>query len=496
MEITINNKRIIDFLEKNDINIEVFMLKNIDFYEYVLSSINENNTAQILPYILTQSNLINSLIEKQNKMESNIEIVKNDKIVIMTEVEKIRNDNTNNIKDIQNMILKNNVEYIDKTNNIMSDLEKTINSSNNKDMNDIINNFDKRLIENNNYLLTNTKETILNIGLNNDKDIKTLSKDIELITNKSFKEIKEHIDKIKDNSPKEFQEYFNQITQNNNNVIQNIRDIIFNEFNNIKSCIDDTKSSVNNISNIFLHKNSSNKGKMSENILESLLSQRFPNYIINRTSSESHSGDFILKTDNKPDILIENKDYEKNVNTEEINKFLRDIKENDICGILISQNSGISTKNNFSIEINDNNILMYIHNCNYDMDKINFALDIIYSLHDYISKNKIDDKNSIDNDTFQNIQKEYLEFIKNRNDIINMLNNSIKHLRKMDLISIKTILEKYNNKLPTITSNCFTCSECNKIFSSIPSLSAHKKKHFNEKKKIEDKKEDKDIIEF
>ena len=486
MELKLTNKRITDFITKYDIDIEIFLLKNIDFYEYVLSSINENNTAQILPYILTQNNLINNLIEKQNKMESNIEIVKNDKVIIMTEVEKLRNDNTNNIKDIQNIILKNNVEYINTTSSIINELEKTINSSNTKDVNNIMNNFEKRLIENNNYLLSNTKETILNISTNNDKDFKSLSKDIELITNKSFTEIKDHIDKLKQNSPKEFEEYFNKFNDKNNNIILHIREILSNEFNNIKSCMDDTKSSVNDITNVFLHKNSSIKGKMSENILETLLSKRFPNYIIDRTSSEPHSGDFILKTDNKPDVLIENKDYEKNVNTDEINKFHRDVKENNMCGILISQNSGISTKNNFSIEINDNNILMYIHDCQYDMDKINFALDIIYSLYDYVSKNKNTNKNNIDDITFQNIQKEYLEFIKNRNDIIYTLNLSIKNLKKMDLLSIKSILEKYSNNLPNITSDSFTCLECNKIFSSISGLSAHKKKHLNEKKKIEE----------
>jgi hypothetical protein len=482
MELTINNKRITDFIKKYDIDIELFLLKNIDFYEYVISSINDNNTSQILPYILNQNNLINNLIEKSNKFESkldfNIELIKNDKAILMTEVEKLRNENTNNIKDIQNIILKNNVEYINTTSNIINDLEKTINSSNSKDITNIMNNFEKRLIENNNFLLTNTKEIILNVNTNNDKDILSLSKDIELITNKSFKEIKEYIDKIQCNFPKEFEVYFNSF---NNNIFQ-FKDSLFNEFNDIKSC-------VNNISNVFLHKNSSNKGRISENVLEVLLSNRFPSSVIIRTTNDSHSGDFILKNDNKPDVLIENKDYDKNVNTDEIIKFHRDIKENNICGILVSQNSGISTKHNFSIEIINNKILMYIHNCNYDMDKINFALDIIYSLYDYVDNNKNDDKNTISDDTFINIQKEYMEFIKNRNDIINSLNLSIKNLKKMDMNNIKNILEKHTNNLPNITSDSFTCPECNKIFTSVSSLAAHKKKHYNQLKKNENKNE-------
>lgn len=503
MEITINNTRIIDFFKTNDtINIETFLLKNIDFYEYVLSSINDNNTSQILPYILSQSNLLTQLVEKQNKMEQNIEMVKDNKNSLMIEVEKLRNDNISNIKDIQNMILQNNVNYTNKTKELINDMEKSIKSDNN--YKDIINNFEKRLMENNNYLLTSTKETILSINSNSNKDIQSLTKDIEILTNKSFQEIKDQINLIKEKSPKEFEDYFEKVIQNvitqefnnsrNNSdnttkthidlLQNNLSDMFNTKFNNISTSIDDTKNTINNVSNKLL--NSSHKGKISENILEILLSKTFPTYIIERTSSDPHLGDFILKTVNKPDILIENKDYDKNVNTDEVKKFLRDITENSVCGILVSQNSGISTKNNFEIDFIDNNIIIYIHNCNYDMDKIQLALDIIYTLYDFISKNENDDKNFINEDTFNSIKDEYFTFIKNRNDIISSLNLSIKNVKKMDISSLKNAVERHNNTLSTITSDNFICKDCNKIFITNASLAAHKKVHFYERKKLEE----------
>lgn len=203
MEFTTNNTRIIDFFKTNDtVNIETFILKNIDFYEYVLSSINDNNTSQILPYILSQSNLLTQLVEKTNKMEQNIEMVRDNKVSLMNEVEKLRNDNISNIKDIQNMILQNNVDYTNKTKELINDMEKSIKSDNN--YKEIINNFDKRLIENNNYLMTSTKETILTINSSSNKDIQSLTKDIEIMTNNSFKEIKDQINLIKEKSPKKF----------------------------------------------------------------------------------------------------------------------------------------------------------------------------------------------------------------------------------------------------------------------------------------------------
>ncbi|MEO9258021.1 MAG: hypothetical protein ABI207_06540 [Crocinitomicaceae bacterium] len=535
MNFSTENKRIIEFFNRNvDIDFDVFMLKNIDFYEYVLSSIKENNTAQILPYILSQNQLL-------NEMFKNIEIVKDNKISLLNEVEKIRNDGCNNTKDIQNMILQNNVEYTRKTKEMLCDLEKSMNSSEESYYKDIINNFDKRLIENNNSLMSSTKETILSINSNSNKDIQSLTKDIEIITNKSFNEIKDQIDIIKEKSPKEFESYFdkirlelknysNEFVKNDSEIMKKIQEIITNEFNNVKNnvdnktknhidnlhhnisdvfnnfkvnfnemsnAIDETKSSVNNISNIFLHKNSSNKGKVSENVLEVLLCKRFPTYIVQRTSSDSHAGDFILKTEGKPDILLENKEYDRNVNTEEIIKFYRDINENNMCGILVSQNSGISTKPNFSVEFKENNnILLYIHNCNYNMDTIQQAIDVIYSFHEFSLANNNIEKNYIDQNKLNHIKQDYMTFIKNRSDIVSSLNIAIKIAKKIDMDSIKSIIEQSALKdiSPSSTVCTYEISDgvfCNQFFATEQSLSAHKKKHSNEKKK---KKEEETLV--
>ena len=65
---------------------------------------------------------------------------------------------------------------------------------------------------------------------------------------------------------------------------------------------------------------------------------------------QSASCDFLLKRENKPTILFENKDYSRNANPEEVKKFIRDINERNQHGIFLSQNSGITTKHNFQIE--------------------------------------------------------------------------------------------------------------------------------------------------
>ena len=48
-------------------------------------------------------------------MEENLEIVKDNKNLLMNQVSQLRNDNVNSIKDVQNLILQNNVDYTNKT---------------------------------------------------------------------------------------------------------------------------------------------------------------------------------------------------------------------------------------------------------------------------------------------------------------------------------------------------------------------------------------------
>jgi len=66
MDLHINNSKILDFFRNHsNIDPQTFIASSIDFYEFVLSSISQNNTSQILPYILSQNNLLNNLVIAQ-----------------------------------------------------------------------------------------------------------------------------------------------------------------------------------------------------------------------------------------------------------------------------------------------------------------------------------------------------------------------------------------------------------------------------------------------
>lgn len=69
----------------------------------------------------------------------------------------------------------------------------------------------------------------------------------------------------------------------------------------------------------------------------------------------------MVKRNNKPIILLENKSYQNPVSKEEVVKFLRDIEYQNYCGIMLSQTSNISTKENFQIDIVNNNVVLYVN---------------------------------------------------------------------------------------------------------------------------------------
>ena len=93
--------------------------------------------------------------------------------------------------------------------------------------------------------------------------------------------------------------------------------------------------------------NSSFKGALGEAELETVLTQMFPSGEVVNTSCTKASCDFLLRRSNKPNIMLENKVYHRNVDPLEVDKFIRDVDEMKTNAIFLSQHSGISRKNNF-----------------------------------------------------------------------------------------------------------------------------------------------------
>lgn len=235
------------------------------------------------------------------------------------------------------------------------------------------------------------------------------------------------------------------------------------------------KQTIND--HILSTKTSSRKGDLSENKLLPILSQIFPtdDIIHNGSGKQAHCCDYsIIRSSNK-NILVENKDYIGNIGPDNIKKFIDDIERNNCHGIFISQQSGISGKENYKIDIHKGNVLVYLHNVNYDGSKIRAAVEIIDQLSERL--NEIDlDENSISKDDLDTINVEFNNFIESKENIIKMVND----FQKRVVTSIKQLnlscLEKYlTNKYAHMKSFDFLCEYCNKGWDSRRALAAHKK---------------------
>ena len=235
--------------------------------------------------------------------------------------------------------------------------------------------------------------------------------------------------------------------------------------------------------------NSSSKGKISENILFNILQSIYPTAEINSVGGTKETGDIMLIRKDKPTILFENKNYDKNVVQEEVKKFLRDVELQNCCGIMLAQHYGITNKDNFEIEMNNNNVLVYLHRVEYDADKIKAAVDII----DHFKSKMIDinkttgDDITIDKDVLDEINKEYQMFVANKLSHI----KTIKDYQQRLLTQVEEIkipnLENFLSKLYAYSSKEDICTYCNYVAKNPRALIAHYrgcnlKKQFDNKK--------------
>ena len=225
------------------------------------------------------------------------------------------------------------------------------------------------------------------------------------------------------------------------------------------------------------YNNSSLKGQIAENHIEELLSCIYPSSNITKTVKESRSGDLILNRRNMEPILFEIKNYSSNVPINEINKFIRDINEHNMSGIMISISSGIANKNNFQIDITkNNNICIYVHNMNYDREILKLSIDIIDNLGPKLKQHKGDI--TISPETIEQINNEYQTFMLKRDMAISgvkeLAKKSIQYIEEMELKTLNTYLASKFSFKNSSTLNCDICK--NFIGTNLKSLAAHKRR--------------------
>ena len=269
-------------------------------------------------------------------------------------------------------------------------------------------------------------------------------------------------------------------TKFNQSVVETNEKLMRNEYkleSGFKEMRELTTTNQQNMS-LILNKmeNSSSKGKMSENILFNLLQLLYPSACIDCVGTQKETGDIMLSRRDKHTILIENKNWDKNVPQAEVQKFIRDCETQQCSGLFLSQNYGICNKDNFEIDIHDGNVLLYIHNVNYDKEIIKVGIDIID--HFKTNLDKINDKidvNTIKKDVLDSIHREYNHYRIQKEMLQKMIKDTqSKLLKQVDELKMPD-LEHYLSMYYSFSSGKFKCQYCDFISEKKAGIASHER---------------------
>jgi hypothetical protein len=215
-------------------------------------------------------------------------------------------------------------------------------------------------------------------------------------------------------------------------------------------------ANTNNISQLSLYNNvtevlkkfekGSSRGNVSEHIIYNILLNMYPCAQIDHVGNEQkETGDIILIRSNKPKILIENKDHTStNVPKNEVDKFIRDCEIQNCSGIMFSQHRGISNKQNFELQLNNGNVLLYVHEVGFDKDKIKIAIEIVEQFKIKIDESFDNEEDCmVDKESLNEINREYLNYVVQKGNLLKLLKD---YNEKMNIVINELrfpTLEKY-----------------------------------------------------
>jgi hypothetical protein len=450
-EITLSNERIIKFYNTYpNINIETVNIFLCDMMEKLMekmdTSLNTNLATQIIDNMKLLHNEVNDIKENINKTNND---------VIMQFSLKLSELKKENIEDMK-MILTNNTadkvapliqnftsSLIDKTNILINDLLPRNQEVLLREVNSIIRNMQNSITEETKKLTTN------NIDKNS----------LELFISQY------------DQKFSQSQATLNGLIQTTDKKITEVRDIALKNQNKGETLQADVSRVLSKM------ENSSIKGKMSENILYNILVSLYPTGEITSVGTQKETGDIILERKGKSKILIENKNYSCNIGQDEVKKFIRDVELQNCCGLFISQNTGIALKNNFEINLQSGNVLLYVHELNNDPEKIRIAIDVIDNFKiklDELNSEKQTDGDVISKEILDEINKEYRELIIQKLSIVKSIkDNAEKLVKQVETITFPS-LEKYlSTKYAFSNGTTHICKYCDFIAKNQQSLSAH-----------------------
>jgi len=442
--LTCNSAKVWAFYHEHPgLDFEKMNIMFTDILVSIMSSTNPVNSSNINTQILNgianiQSQLTNQQVEYDKQLFLKLTEFKKEYI------DDVKMILSSNIADkIAPLIKDSNGNILDKTQLLLSELVPKHNENLSKQIND----------------------SIKSVGLFITEEIGKRSKhDDEPLSQASLDEFIKSIDTK-----------FTNVIDSTKKMVDSNKDATLSQFSSITSSQNALLSEVKD----FLKKmeNSSSKGKISENIVLNILRGLFPSGEVEYVGSQKESGDIMIHRKDKQKILVENKCYEsRQVTSDQVKKFIHDVDTQNCSGLFLSQEGGIVNKENFEINIHNRNVLLYVHNVNYDPEIIKIAIDIIDSFKSKLDEITLTDDYSISNDTLEEINKEYQLFVEQKLSQLKMVKDfSQKMIKSIEGIELPSLEKMLSSRFGCSTSGKFICDKCHFIGKNLLALSVHKR---------------------
>jgi len=432
-----NNKIVVEFYKKNKhISFEEVNVFMVDMLEKMMQSGHSPNMMnEMNKTLLCLQTKMETMTHDISKIQTDTQ---NNLILKMMEmkdhyIEQLKSALTNNVSEkIQPILKEHTCIFLDKTQLLLNDLIPKNQEHMKTELNHSLQRFETSIM----------KEQY------NPHELSTFIQNLETKFNQSVVETNEKLMRSEHKLESGFKEMRELTTTNQQNM-----SLILNKM-----------------------ENSSSKGKMSENILFNLLQLLYPSACIDCVGTQKETGDIMLSRRDKHTILIENKNWDKNVPQAEVQKFIRDCETQQCSGLFLSQNYGICNKDNFEIDIHDGNVLLYIHNVNYDKEIIKVGIDIID--HFKTNLDKINDKidvNTIKKDVLDSIHREYNHYRIQKEMLQKMIKDTqSKLLKQVDELKMPD-LEHYLSMYYSFSSGKFKCQYCDFISEKKAGIASHER---------------------
>ena len=429
--------------EHPELNFEKMNIMFTDILVSIMHTTNPVNNSNITSQILNGiANIQSQLTNQQNEYDKQL-------FLKLTDFKKEYIDDlkmilSSNIADkIAPLIKESNGSILDKTQLLLSELVPKNNENLSRQINENIRSFCSFITE--------------EIGKTSKTDGEPLSQSsldtfIRTIDSK-FSNVIDSTRKMVDSTKEATLSQFSSLTSSQNALLSEVKDVLKRT------------------------ENSSSKGKMSENIVLNILRGLFPSAEVEYVGSQKESGDIMIHRKDKQKILVENKCYEsKTVGSDQVKKFIHDVDTQNCSGLFLSQEGGIVNKHNFEINIHNRNVLLYIHNVNYDPEIIKIAIDIIDSFKSKLDEITLTDDYSISNDTLEEINKEYQLFVEQKLAQLKMVKDfSQKMIKNIESLQLPSLEKMLSSRFGYITSGKFICEKCNFVGKNPLALSVHKR---------------------